>query len=306
MHTGVNPVMFGLLMKWLQSVIRGDPMKNGLLALILLLAGAGSFPVRADVLLLVHGYLAGAYSWDNSGITTLLQQRGWQRAGVYVADPAGVRLVPAAGMQAKRRFYTADLDSEAPMRIQVMQLQSILNAIERAYPDEPLIIVGHSAGGVAARAALVLGSGRNVKSLITIASPHLGTVRAEQALDATDIPFPFSIVADIFGGEIYHIAKRSRSLYLDLMRPYPGTFLYWLNAQPHPDIKYISVVRASTGAGWGDYVVPAYSQDMNNVAALHGKSSLVTIPVQHELAPADGKVILDMLVTPAAVATGGK
>jgi pimeloyl-ACP methyl ester carboxylesterase len=281
-------------------------MKKGLLLLILLMVGAGGLPVRAEVLLLVHGYLGGAYSWDNSGITTILQQRDWQRAGVYVADPVGVRLIPAAGGQAERKFYTADMDSAAPMRIQVMQLQSILNAIEQAHPDEPIILVGHSAGGVAARAALVLGGGRNVKSLITIASPHLGTVRAEQALDATDIPFPFSVVADFFGGRTYHFAKRSRSLYLDLMRPYPGTFLYWLNAQPHPDIKYISVVRAQTAAGWGDYVVPAYSQDMNNVAALHGKSSLVTIPGGHELEPADGGVILDMLAKPAAAATGSK
>jgi len=281
-------------------------MKKGLLLLILLMVGAGSLPARAEVLLLVHGYLGGAYSWDNSGITTLLQQRDWQRAGVYVADPAGVRLVPAPGMQARRKFYSADMDSEAPMRIQVMQLQSILNAIEKANPDEPVTIVGHSAGGVVARAALVLGSGKQVKSLITIASPHLGTVRAEQALDATDIPFPFSMVTDFFGGKTYHIAKHSRALYLDLVRPYPGTFLYWLNAQPHPDIKYISVVRAQTAAGWGDYVVPAYSQDMNNVAALHGKSSLVTIPGQHELEPADGGVILDMLAKPAATASGGK
>lgn len=281
-------------------------MKKAMIALILLFAGAVTFPVRADVLLLVHGYLGGAYSWDNSGITPILQQRDWQRAGTYVADPVGVRLVPAPGMQAKRKFYAADLASEAPMRIQVLQLQAILNAIEQAHPDEPIIIVGHSAGGVAARAALVLGSGRNVKSLITIASPHLGTVRAEQALDATDIPFPFSMVADFFGGETYDIARRSSSLYLDLVRPYPGTFLYWLNAQPHPDIKYISVVRGETGAGWGDYVVPGYSQDMNNVAALRGKASMVTIPVQHALTPADGSVIVDMLAEPVAAATSSQ
>jgi triacylglycerol lipase len=280
-------------------------MKNGLIAVVLLLASAATFPARADVLLLVHGYLGSAYSWDNSGITSLLEQRDWQRAGVYVADPAGIRLVPLAGMQAEHKFFTADLASDAPMRIQILQLQNILDAIEQTYPDEALVIVGHSAGGVVARAALVLGSGRNVKSLITIASPHLGTVRAEQALDATDIPFPFSIVADLFGGRTYDIARHSRGLYFDLMRPYPGTFLFWLNAQPHPDINYISVVRAQTGAGGGDYVVPAYSQDMNNVAVLHGKSSLVTIPLGHGLEPADGKVILDMLAEPAAAATDG-
>lgn len=278
-------------------------MKKGLFAMLLLLVVAGSLPARADVLLLVHGYLGSAYSWDNSGITTILQQRDWQRAGVYLAAPAGVRLVPAGGMQAGNRFYAADLASDAPMRIQVLQLQTILTAIEQAHPDEPITIVGHSAGGIAARAALVLGSGKNVKALITIASPHLGTVRAEQALDATDIPFPFSMVTDFFGGRTYDIAMRSRSLYFDLVRPYPGSFLYWLNAQAHPDIKYISVIRARTATGWGDYVVPAYSQDMNNVAALHGKSSVVTIPGSHALEPADGSVILDMLAEPAASTT---
>lgn len=275
-------------------------MKKGLGLAILLIAVTCLAPVRADVLLLVHGYLAGAHSWDDSGITTILQQRGWQRGGVYVADPAGVRLLPAPGMQAERKFYAANLASMAPMRVQVAQLQFILNAIEQQHKGEPIAIVGHSAGGVAARAVLVLGGGRNVKSLITIASPHMGTVRAEQALDATDIPFPFSIVADFFGGDTYDIARHSRSLYLDLVRPYPGSFLFWLNAQQHPDIKYVSVVRGQNGIGWGDYVVPAYSQDMNNVASLRGKSSLVTIAAEHALTPADGSAILDMLAKPVA------
>ena len=119
-----------------------------------------------------------------------------------------------------------------------------------------------------------------MKALITIASPHLGTSRAEQALDATDIPFPISMVTDFFGGDAYHTAMRSRSLYVDLVRPQPGTLLYWLNAQAHPDIKYFSIVRGPSQAGWGDYIVPTYSQDMNNVLALQGRSSLVNVPRQ--------------------------
>jgi len=181
------------------------------------------------------------------------------------------------------------------MRVQVPQLQFILHAIEQRHPGEPITIIGHSAGGVVARTVLVLGGGRNVKTLITIASPHLGTVRAEQALDATDIPFPFSIMADFFGGKTYDIARDSRSLYVDLVRPHPGSFLFWLNALRHPDINYISVVRGQNGTGWGDYVVPAYSQDMNNVPALRGKSAVVTIAAGHALTPADGVVILDAL-----------
>ena len=236
-------------------------------------------------MLLVHGYLGGAHSWDSSGITTILQQRGWQRGGVFLAHPAGVRLVPASGMQAARKFYTANLASLAPLRVQIVQLQG----------DEPVIIVGHSAGGVVARAVLVLGGGGNVTSLITIASPHLGTIRAEQALDATDIPFPFSMLADFFAGDTYDIARSSRALYLDLVRAYPGSFLHWLNSQPHPGIHYVSVIRDQTGTGGGDYVVPSYSQDMNNVAALQGRSARLTIALQHALTPADGRLILDTL-----------
>jgi pimeloyl-ACP methyl ester carboxylesterase len=270
-------------------------MKKGLITLLILIAGLFSLAVRADVLVLVHGYLGGVQSWDRSGITPILQQHDWQRAGTYVAGPAGVQLIPAPGMQAEQKFYAVDLPSEAPILVQVYQLREILNAISNAHSNEPVILVGHSAGGVVARAALVRGEVGNVKTLITIASPHLGTVRAEQALDATDIPFPLSMVTDFFAGDAYDTAMRSRSLYVDLVRPQPGTLLFWLNAQPHPDIEYFSIVRGQSEFGQGDYVVPTYSQDMNNIPALHGRSSLVNIPAHHGLEPVDGSVIVNLL-----------
>ena len=270
-------------------------MKKGLMTLLLLVTGLLAQSARADVLVLIHGYLGGAYSWDESGVTAVLQQHDWQRAGVYVAGPAGVQLIPAVGMQAKRKIYAVDLPSEAPVLVQVYQLHQILGAISQTHKDEPMVLVGHSAGGIVARVALVRGNYDNVKALITIASPHLGTSRAEQALDATDIPFPLSMVTDFFGGGAYDTAMRSRSLYVDLVRPQPGTLLYWLNAQAHPDIEYFSIVRGPSQAGWGDYIVPTYSQDMNNVPALQGRSSLVNVPVSHGLEPIDGSAIVSLL-----------
>jgi pimeloyl-ACP methyl ester carboxylesterase len=270
-------------------------MRKILLPVLLLVIGLVGQTARADVVVLVHGYLSGAGYWDGSGVTGTLQQHGWQRAGVYNAGPSGVHFLPAPGAQAARKFYAVDLPSEAPIMIQVYQLHEILAAITRSHSDELLVLVGHSAGGVVARAALVRGNAQNVKALITIASPHLGTSRAEQALDATDIPFPFSIVTDLLGGETYDTAMRSRGLYIDLVRPYPGSLLYWLNAQPHPDIRYVSIVRGETADGWGDYVVPAYSQDMNNVPVLRGRSSLITVPASHGLEPADGGTIVNLL-----------
>ena len=169
-------------------------MRKGWIAVLIMVTGLSSMAARADVLVLVHGYLSGAQSWDASGVTGVLQQHDWQRAGIYVAGPAGIQQLPAAGIQTANKFYA----------VQVYQLNEILNSISQTHKDESVILVGHSAGGVVARATVVRGHHDNVKALITIASPHLGTSRAEQALDATDIPFPISMITDFFAGETYH------------------------------------------------------------------------------------------------------
>ncbi|MGD8311321.1 MAG: alpha/beta fold hydrolase [Gammaproteobacteria bacterium] len=269
-------------------------MKKTLVWLLLIAALVG-VSARADVLVLVHGYLGSDRSWDASGISAVLQKHGWQRAGSYLTGPGGMQLRPGRGIQAPRKFYTADLPSEAPILTQVYLLDEILGVIRVRHPGEPLILVGHSAGGIVARTALVRGDADNVEALITIASPHLGTSRAEQALEVTDIPFPLSLMTDFFGGEAYDTAMRSRHLYVDLVRPRPGSLLYWLNGQPHPEIEYFSIVRGEGQAGWGDFVVPAYSQDMNNVPVLHGRSVLITVPGNHGLEPIDGTVIAGIL-----------
>jgi pimeloyl-ACP methyl ester carboxylesterase len=180
--------------------------------------------------------------------------------------------------------------------IQAFQLRQILQSINARHANEPISVAGHSAGGVVARLALVRGETANIKTLITIASPHLGTGRAEQALDVTDIPFPLSLFTDFFGGATYDTAMRSRSLFVDLVRQRPGTLLFWLNNLPHPDIEYFSVVRGQPAVISGDYVVPGYSQDMNNVPALQGRSSLIRVNnSNHGLTVLDGNVIVSVL-----------
>jgi pimeloyl-ACP methyl ester carboxylesterase len=271
-------------------------MKQTVIGLIAIFAGLSMSVARADVLVLVHGYLGSAQSWDTSGITVELERNGWQRAGLYFAGPAGMRLIPAPGNTGDQKYYTVELPSTAPVLIQAFHLRQILHSITALHGNEPISIAGHSAGGVVARVALVRGDMDNIKSLITIASPHLGTGRAEQALDATDIPFPLSMVTDFFGGSAYDTVMRSRSLFVDLVRQRPGTLLYWLNNQPHPDIEYFSVVRGQPAIISGDYVVPGYSQDMNNVPALQGRSFLIRVnSSNHGLNVLDGSVIASVL-----------
>ena len=270
-------------------------MKKGMLACLVLVGVLFASALRADVLVLIHGYLSGAQSWDASGITTVLEHAGWHRAGIYAAGSSGIQLIPTPGRPTRKKVYVVDLPSEAQVLIQAYQLRQILQAINEANPGESIVLVGHSAGGVVARAALVRSDAKDVKALITIASPHLGTYRAEQALDATDIPFPFSMVTDFFGGETYDTAMRSRGLFVDLVRPHPGSLLFWLNNQKHPNIQYFSIVRGDTSVMSDDYIVPGYSQDMNNVPALSGRSTRIAVGTQHGLEMIDGSTIVNLL-----------
>lgn len=254
-----------------------------------MLLGLQSLPVNADLLVLVHGYLGSAVSWESSGVNAALAADEWQRVGFM--SPMGME---KAQEKPAKRFYVAELPSMAPLVIQSDLLKSQIDQVTSTYPDEPVILVGHSAGGVVARMLLVRHGLSNAKALITIASPHLGTSRAIQALEATDDSFPVSLVKRAFAGEIYDVVRGSRGVLLDLTPAWPGNLLHWLNQQSHPDIAYISVLRTGQG-GRGDELVPAYSQDMNQVPSLAGRSETSVMLGSHQLQPADGAILIDIL-----------
>ncbi|PVV26443.1 MAG: hypothetical protein B6D74_01315, partial [gamma proteobacterium symbiont of Ctena orbiculata] len=150
-------------------------MKRFILSLLLALF---CLPLHADVAVLIHGYLGSAHSWHASGVNAALVQHGWQPAGVFT--PRG--LLPAASETPGNKFYSVELPSMDAVGLQAELLRGMLALVAQRHPDEPIILVGHSAGGVVARMALVRGGVKNQKALITIASPHLGTVRAVEAL----------------------------------------------------------------------------------------------------------------------------
>jgi pimeloyl-ACP methyl ester carboxylesterase len=264
-------------------------MTRRLLAGLLFLLGSAA--ARADVAVLVHGYLGTAYSWDQSGVNAVLAAHGW-RPLPAVVPAAPLPPVPADGT---RTVYTVALPSIAPLAVQADYLAAALRGIEARHHGEPVTLVGHSAGGVVGRLALVRSGVGQVQRLITIASPHLGTARALEALDATHDSGPIGWFKDFFGGNLYHTVKASAPLLVDLAPPVPGSLLYWLNAQPHPDIEYVSVIRTTPDGFAGDVVVPGFSQDMNQVPALRGKSRVVAAPSTHELLPGDGVLLAQLL-----------
>jgi triacylglycerol lipase len=258
-------------------------------------------PVRADVLLLVHGYMSDASTWDANGVTPVLAANGWQPAGVLMAGPQGV-LMPASAMQpvTPNRAYSVNLPAAAPLQMQAMHLAPLVATVRQNFPRDRLILAGHSAGGVVARMLVVGGNPYGVDTLVTIASPNLGTARAAQGLDVVDskpffCPGPgIRFLKSLVGGRSYDYLEHSRGALIDLLPAESGNVLAWLNQQPHADIRYISIVRGTPHAA-GDSIVPAYSQDMNNVPALRGRVTTLFSPAGHGLTPADGQLLAGVL-----------
>jgi triacylglycerol lipase len=263
------------------------------LCLLLLLLSPVS--AIADIAVLIHGYHSNALAWERSGVVPILEDNGWTRAGLYTATARGISFSPATASRAINRTYIIDLPSEAPVRVQSGLLSAALMDIRRRHAGEPITLIGHSAGAIVGRSVLVQGNIAGVERLISIAGPNLGTERTVQALNATDIPWPFSYVADFFAVDSYDTIKRSRHLLVDLLPATPGTYLGWLNVQPHPEIDYIAVVRGHNLVMSGDWMVPGMSQDLNNVIALAGRARVLTVPAEHELSPLDGAVLVSIL-----------
>ena len=246
---------------------------------------------QADIVVQIHGYLGSASSWDYSGINSELSKKRWQKAGNVFMTPYGSMMTQYSEGNSKKPIYSVELPSKAPIMVQANILEQMIQDLQKRHPNEKITLVGHSAGGIVARLKLVKFGAGNVNRLITIASPHLGTGLAVYALKETSDMPPIEFIKDIFGGSTYDTAKSSKGLLVDLVPVRPGSFLDWLNHQPHPGIEYISIIRGQDHVRSGDQIVPGFSQDMNQVAALRGRSKVFFVPTSHYLSPVDGNYL---------------
>jgi pimeloyl-ACP methyl ester carboxylesterase len=261
----------------------------GIIIVVLLVLPATA---PAETLVLLQGYLADEDYWRETGITRMLDRNGWADAGTLRTTRNGIRAdrpLPASN----RRVYTLALPSEAPLMVQLRYLEQYLDVILNLHPYESLILSGHSAGGVLGRLYMVEHPDTSVGALITFASPHLGTDSAEIGAMAGNSPLGW--FAPLIGGSTLN---RSQGLYYDLVRERPGSLLFWLNRQEHPSSRYISIVREDDGLlNFGDLVVPAWSQDMNQVAALRGRAHRIVTQGGHGLTRQDGELLLQILAS---------
>lgn len=226
-----------------------------------------------------------------NGATPVLQQYGWRDGGNFLMTPQGpYNAVPEMGKPVNQ-FYTVTLPSRASMLLQADLLNLYLQTIY-AQRQEPLILVGHSSGGVIARTWLVRSPNVPVSGLITIASPHLGSPLADIADNV--IGTPMGDFIDALGFDKW--SNDSKNFYEDLRTEEPGHFLYWLNHQPHPPINYVSIMRENQPRpDRYDFVVPVYSQNMNNVFALRGRSAVFQVESEHFVSIRDGYALANIL-----------
>lgn len=242
--------------------------------------------VQADVLVLVHGYASNSQTWERSGINHLLRQSGWQQR--FVTRPDAPLAINS--------FYAVDLPAHESLWIQSQLLRQQLQVIHQLHLNETITLAGHSAGGLVARLAVLNGNPGQVDRLVTIATPHLGTPRALRGLEIVDdVPFfcpgpGWKAMTSLFGGDDYDYLKHSRRALIDMIPAGRNYIVDWANHQPHPNMEYHAVVRTL-----GDRLVPANSQDMNQIPALRGKAYMWPSAGNHFLSPADGLVLLRIL-----------
>jgi len=259
-----------------------------------------ALPLRADVVVLVHGWAANADTWLSSGIHSRMLENGWRDAGVITALPTGLSHLGPSVEKSNNSLYRVQLPAHAPMLVQAAHLHSQLDYIHNRHAGEKINIVAHSAGGIVARLVLVKTDAPEIDTLITIATPHLGTYRALDGLDiAHSKPFfcpgpGIDLIKNVAGGDQYRYLRDSSAALADLVPASYGGILAWLNRQNHPNIHYHSIIKQIPGKN-GDEIVPAVSQDMNQVDSIRGRSITHVAVSSHALNPGDADLLTSIL-----------
>ena len=244
--------------------------------------------LSAKTIVFIHGYMEDSMSWRNSTATVPLLQNHWIDGGILRINQYGVQKYPNIVNPLERDvFYTVELPWTRPIPQQSQILASYLDAIY-VVRKQPISLVGHSIGGIVARQYLVNNKHVPINALISIASPNLGSPLAKLGHMATK-----TAIDDLAKSMGYEALKHSKILLKQLRPEKPNTYLYWLNHQPHPNIAYLSIIRKNKKIAVGkfDYAVPPYSQNMNNVWALRGRSAIFSNNEGHGLTTLDGWVV---------------
>ncbi len=221
---------------------------------------------------LVHGFLDDGATWWRAGISQQL-------------------------LTLPIKVYTPSLPASAPLLVQASVLNEFLASLRLAESQEPLVLVGHSAGGLVARAALLQQPwlpqryNFNNLALITVATPNISTDRA--FFGARLLRTPLALLPAAFGFSELTAGTR---LLEELGDARPGSLLFAFNTTAHPPLRYVSLVR-SNAIPFGDFLVPSFSQSLAAVPAIAQAYPVETIATGsgHFLEFSDGVILRQIL-----------
>jgi len=271
----------------------------------------------------IHGLAADAHLWDD--LAGFLTQHGWQFGG----SPEFMRQntpaddwVDGAG---RGVFYTLNMSDSGsvPWKSQNLsftqqgyEVGMVVQAVKKATGTSKVILVGHSMGGLAARAYLQ-GQGRwdglrsmaysnDVASAITIGAPHQGSPLANILV----VPFPTGWLSWLNPISVAIEALETGSPALAALNS--GTL--------PPGVNYVSIIADGVPiiglpGQTGDGIVSGQSQDLANAVSVAGLRYLA-VPLQiypqyfwspletHSYEPSDYQVwdqLIRQISTPAGL-----
>ncbi|SIO10670.1 PGAP1-like protein [Sulfurivirga caldicuralii] len=267
-------------------------MKRATLLVILLVSLlAGSAWARTAVL--IYGMVSNPDAWYKHKVIQPLLASGWADGGMLPMLPNW------AAQKAPDVVYTVRMPWWLPLEAQARYLDQVLRRIY-ALRKEPVILVGHSSGGIVARLySLAPEKWRvPVAGVITIASPNLGTPWAKLGWQMLRSPM---------GRMLKEMDDKSERLYAaryllwELASDKRGNTIHRMAYMRHPEgVKYISLVHMRKWGGrrmddWVGMMVPPKYQDLRRVPALSGRAMTIPVSAGHQLDKRDGWVLAQLL-----------
>ncbi len=256
---------------------------------------------NVDQIIFVPGYGSKKSLWEDNGFMKSLKEKddSLNYAGNFnILNQNNLRI-----LNDKRNYFCVSfLDSTNSIDKLSIELEEMINFVLDKTNSDKVILVAYSMGGIVARKYLTSNlENHNVRSLITICSPHKGSYLSNILYVPGLILGKykdkiFGTLANIFNFPFDGIAIQ------ELFVEQSGTYLHKLNRKEHPmDIDYFAICAKSKTSDFletmvnfldaipeipdeeitflrkiiykGDLVVEVNSQDINGVKYLSDRNS---------------------------------
>ncbi|MEM6337310.1 MAG: alpha/beta fold hydrolase [Bacteroidota bacterium] len=223
-------------------------------------ASASAYPV-----LFVHGLGGSVSGWDEAGVFDTFRAAGYRYGGTFDGLPeGGVEFVPAGPGAGGDVFGLNVADPYASMDDWADDVEDAIDGTLAVTGAPALVVVGHSAGGVAAMEVVRRrGETSGIRQIVTVAAPLGGSRLADLATRLNEL----TGLRKIPGLDIPLDAPAVR----DLQSTGNSDFLQRLEAGRYPsDTEYVSVIVE------GDPLRVAELLDLEGVLSDSGRSRLAS------------------------------